>query len=366
MATPSNNAKILRGQASNDLFIAPSDEEWVFFGEGGDDIIQGGEGRDFLYGGEGSDHLDGRGGNDFLDGGADDDLLDGGNGLDSINYHHSNDAVTVNLGTGEASGGHAEGDTLVNVEYVRGSTYDDVITGDEGGNFLCGIGGDDALYGMGGDDVLRGAEGADFMDGGSGFDTLTYWSSDAGVTVDFRTGTGQGGHAEGDSFTGMEAVKGSEHHDDVLIADDSGLLFFAYGGDDTLLGGDGKDRLYGGEGDDLLEGGKARDWLDGGSGSDSLLAGNGHDVLIGGSGDDVLAGGAGRDQFRFHQGDGQDVLLDFEADKDKLIFADGETSWRDVSTVQIGEDVAVYYGESDMVLIEDTNTGAVWDSFEFW
>ena len=46
------------------------------------------------------------------------------------------------------------------------------------------------------------------LDGGDGNDFAGYWGSDAGVTVNLATGTGQGGHAEGDMLTGIEKIMG--------------------------------------------------------------------------------------------------------------------------------------------------------------
>ena len=57
----------------------------------------------------------------------------------------------VNLETGEAAGGHAEGDTLTGVENLTGSDHNDALTGDAGANTLQGGSGNDALEGGAGD-----------------------------------------------------------------------------------------------------------------------------------------------------------------------------------------------------------------------
>ncbi|MDO5639700.1 MAG: Ig-like domain-containing protein, partial [Neisseria sp.] len=68
------------------------------------------------------------------------------------------------------------------------------------------------------------------------------------------------------------------------------------------------------------------DLLDGRSdgGDDTLYGGNGNDILFGGAGNDTLTGGAGADQFVFlaNSNSGNDTITDFEADIDKVVFAD--------------------------------------------
>ncbi|WP_446737475.1 calcium-binding protein, partial [Pseudovibrio sp. W64] len=99
------------------------------WGLGGDDALYGGEGRDYLFGGAGADHLDGGAGSD-------------------IAYYRTSDAgVTINLSEHTASGGHANGDVLVNIESIEGSHYDDLLIGDSNNNALYAQNGLDRLYG---------------------------------------------------------------------------------------------------------------------------------------------------------------------------------------------------------------------------
>ena len=335
-------------------------------GTSGKDILHGSKGRDSLYGGDGDDILNGGDGDDFLEGGAGADVLNGGAGVDSANYHNSKAAVMVDLAQQIASGGHAQGDTLSGIENVRGSHFADLLIGSNGDNFLCGLGGDDTMYGGPGNDVMRGAEGADYIDGGDGIDTATYWSSDDGVTVDLETGIGTGGHAEGDILTGIEIVKGSEHHDDILTAAESGSILYGYGGNDTLLGNSGSDILTAGKGDDVLNGSAGDDQLFGNTGADVLNGSAGNDLITGGEGDDVMAGGAGEDRFKFRTGDGTDTITDFEAGIDHIVFSDGRTTWRDIATTEIGDDTLVEYGTGDSIMVLDADAGDVWGGFDFY
>ena len=160
-------------------------------GGNGDDTLTGNGGKDTLKGGAGDDTLYGSWGADVLEGGAGADILDGGrrskNGEGNWAVYDSSDAgVTVSLkpqragesdgeqppgsqndGGGEAvargSGGHAEGDTLVNITNLRGSDHDDTLTGQRWGNILEGGAGDDTLKGLKGDDILRGGAGDDTL-----------------------------------------------------------------------------------------------------------------------------------------------------------------------------------------------------------
>ena len=92
------------------------------------------------------------------------------------------------------------------------------------------------------------------------------------MTVNLATGSAAGGHAEGDTLTGIESARGS-HHADVLTARDDdpsteatseGSILWGHRGDDALHGGTGRDILWGGHGNDTLMGGAAVDFLEGG------------------------------------------------------------------------------------------------------
>ncbi|MEW6645851.1 MAG: cadherin-like domain-containing protein [Pseudomonadota bacterium] len=284
-------------------------------GTGADDVLRAGYETVWLDGGVGNDTLVGSVGDDVLRGGAGADALDGGAGSDTALYDDSDAGVFVSLEDGIGRGGHAEGDTLRNVENLVGSAHDDVLIGDAGGN---------RLYGGGGDDLLRGGGGADVLDGGAGSDTVDYGDSAAGVRVSLR-----GGDAEGDVLINIENLSGSAH-DDVLIGDDGVNRLDGGAGNDILDGGAGDDVLFGGAGRDVLLGGTGNDYLDGGADDDVLLGGDGDDMLLGGGGRNLLDGGDGTDvalfdgefesyRFSVRNGalvvegdDSQDVLLNVE------------------------------------------------------
>ncbi|MBB3522951.1 choice-of-anchor Q domain-containing protein [Rhizobium sp. BK456] len=118
----------------------------------------------------GNETFKGLGGSDVLKGGAGADALDGGTGNDTASYAGSG-AVNVNLATKVASGGEATGDKIASIENLTGSSYNDVLTGGNGGgNVLTGGAGADKLDGGAGNDVLIGGAGKDIMTGGTGED----------------------------------------------------------------------------------------------------------------------------------------------------------------------------------------------------
>ena len=329
----------------------------VINGTAGDDIINGTSGNDQINGFAGEDVLFGDDGNDVINGGGGEDIIEGGAGADTLNgtglnadpaldpvntlsYESSDDGVTVNLLTGEASGGHAEGDTFVNFNNLLGSDFNDVltlatagtaeggagvdiVTGSEENDIIAGedfvgfnTGADnDQLFGLGGDDFLEGGGGADFIDGGDGIDGAVYVVSLDGVDIDLLAGTAFGGDAEGDTLVNIENLFGSFFAGDILRGDGNDNFFDGFDGDDVLDGRDGNDTLRGGNGIDILIGGNGDDELDGGAGDDTLSGDAGTDILLGDVGDDNLSGGTGNDELR--GGDGLDTL-NGDAGNDRL------------------------------------------------
>jgi len=216
---------------------------------------------------------------------ANDDELDGGGGDDTIRGRGGNDTIR----------GAAGNDSL------SGDGGDDDLSGGDGDDYLDGGDGDDTLRGGAGDDTLRGGAGADSLSGGSGMDYADYRGSDAGVDIDLGKGTASGGHAQGDTFSGIDGAYGSDYGDRMRGSDAQGAeagnryttVFHGGGGDDTLEGRGGDDSLYGDAGSDSILGGTGDDYLDGGDDADRFVQedGFGRDTVVGGEGgrdDDTL------------------------------------------------------------------------------
>ena len=178
-----------------------------------------GDGNDLVIGNDVANEIWGGRGNDALEGGSGADVLDGGQGSDTASYANSASAVAVDLATGAASGGDAQGDILVDIENLEGSAFADLLTGDQGDNALAGSDGDDILVGADGSDFLRGDAGADHLSGGAGDDVLI-----GGVADDIV-----------DGGSGSDTAYYDGRWDDYTIS--------TAGGTTTVAGADGVDTL---------------------------------------------------------------------------------------------------------------------------
>jgi Ca2+-binding RTX toxin-like protein len=212
-------------------------------------------------------------------GAAGNDTIDGGVGFDRADYINSNTGVVVDLSAGTASDGFGNTDTLINIEGVRGSSYNDSIRGSDTDTFDV-----DGHF-----DYLEGGAGNDTLDGGGGADVVSYVNSTGGVTVNLQTGTASDGMGGTDTLFNFEAIRGSNFND----------ILTGINGDTRVFGFDGNDSIAGGDGDDVLDGGAGNDTLFGHAGNDSLVGGAGGDVFWAGAGNDTIDGGAILDRTNF-------------------------------------------------------------------
>ena len=241
-----------------------------------DDVLTGDDGKNLLRGLSGADTLDGGDGND-----------------DQVSYYSSRHGVRVDLSDDQPeTGGDAEGDVLRNIEYISGSSHDDVLTGDDDVNAITGGAGNDELNGLGDNDNLYGNDGDDTLNGGDGNDRL--YGNDENDTLN-----GDDGHDLLDGGLGNDELRGGT-------------------GADLLYGDIGDDKLRGGADNDILHGNIGNDTLRGGAGNDELYGGDGDDTLDGGADNDILEGGSGVDIFVFDATDGLDLINDFRPGIDKI------------------------------------------------
>ena len=83
--------------------------------------VTGSQGADIISGDNGANTLKGLGGNDIMAGRGGADTIDGGAAIDTLTYKDSAVGVVVNLATGTATGGDAQGDKLISIENLTGS-----------------------------------------------------------------------------------------------------------------------------------------------------------------------------------------------------------------------------------------------------
>ncbi len=247
-------------------------------------------------------------------------------GSDTVDYSHAAGPVTASLSNPASNTGAAAGDIYISIENLRGTAFNDTLTGDGNNNVIEGGAGDDVLDGGGvggndtasyehatagvtvslmvsgpqntigagtdtlsnfqnlrgssfadrltgnGNSVLEGGPGNDILIGAvGGNDTATYQHATAGVTVDLATGIATGNASVGsDTLIGVSSVQGSNFND-------------------TLVG----------------------------DGLNNIIFGNdGNDIINGGGGNDTLTGGSGADTFVYANGGGADTITDFDSTQD--------------------------------------------------
>lgn len=228
-------------------------EDDEFIGTAGDDTFDGGKGDDYFISSDGSD------------------TYKGGKGYDQVAFHIFDPAgVTANLAKGTATDGWGNTDTLISIEMLRGSNFDDTLIGNGGANVIRGLGGDDILNGGKGRDEVR-------------YDRDANYGGTAGVTVNLKAGKATDGFGDTDTLRNFEDVRGSDRADRIT----------GNNGRNELEGEGGNDKLFGLAGNDTLWGGAGKDRLEGGNGNDHLYGGGGGDKFIfkgKNFGDDVIHG----------------------------------------------------------------------------
>ncbi len=334
-----------------------------------------------VLGGRGDDSITGSDSAivEWLEGGAGNDTLDGGGGTDFVSYINTGwRAVTVNLGTHGATDASGNTDTLINIEGVLGTNFNDRITGSDstaieiftgnGGNDTIdgaggidavdyvsswaavqvnlhygsaqdGLGGtdrlagieiargssfDDTLQGSAADESFNGRAGNDVLDGLGGYDVADYFDAKSGVTASLATGKASDGFGGTDTLLAIEGLSGSRDFGDRLTGNDGRNRLDGLGGDDTLDGGAGNDTLAGSGGNDSLQGGL---------GDDELRADGGNDTVDGGAGaDTVVLGGALADYTR-ERVSPTDVRLTHKAGGDTVLVRNVEQFRFDAGTI---------------------------------
>jgi Ca2+-binding RTX toxin-like protein len=141
---------------------------WARDNWGGIDVLKSIE---RIGGSDWDDVLIGSDGDNRLAGGAGADTIDGAGGFDWAEYNSAEAGVTASLAQGQATNdGFGFIDTLINIENLRGSIYNDSLTGNAAAN------------------QFRGEAGNDTIIGGDGIDVATYVGARADYNAVFANG----------------------------------------------------------------------------------------------------------------------------------------------------------------------------------
>lgn len=243
------------------------------------------------------------------------DFIDGGEGSDTIDFSYDFrgggfQGVIVNLTAGTATDGFGASDTIVSIENVIASQYNDLIIGSDASNTFRGGAGDDELQGRGGNDILEGGDGNDTLYGGSGSDTAVFAKGKGSYT--FSIGAGGTVTVTADGYTDVlyeieafrfadgtytllellpakpqeppkpaEPLPTSYTTSESLVLSSWALDATAQGSASiSLTGNDLNNSLTGNTGKNAISGWAGRDRLNGGYGNDTLTGGQGEDAFI--------------------------------------------------------------------------------------
>jgi ELWxxDGT repeat protein len=189
-----------------------------------------------------------------------------------------------------------------------------------------GNNGDDIVYGTIGDDKINvgngwnrvyASEGRNFVQSGSGDDGI-YGGSSTDV---FLAGDGRNEIYAGE---GLNLVVTGNGYDQI----------YGGAGTDITIAGEGFNAIYAGEGDNLVIGGNdgnhvylgaGNDFVKTGSGHDTIDAGAGHNYIDAGNGWNKIYTGSGADSIVLNQGDGFNIITNFDLAHDQLGLVDGLT-----------------------------------------
>ena len=285
--------------------------------------ITGSAHNDRLTGGNPANGTGSTDGSEMFQGGAGNDTIDGGGGYDLADYTSSRQGIVVKLegtGSGTAQDGLGGTDTLINIEGVRGSDFDDRITGSSSAYF-------ENFAGLNGNDTI---DGGVVVTGTNLIRRVTYESSPAGVTVTLGglgEGSAQDGFGSTDTLLNINWVRGSDRFNDTLMGSDTTAFteqFEGRGGNDTINGKGGTDIVRyefaatgvnvnlaqgtaqdGNGGTDTLiniegvVGSAHNDRLTGGNPANGTGSTDGYESFRGGAGNDTIDGGGGYDEAEY-------------------------------------------------------------------
>ncbi len=237
-------------------------------------------------------------------------MLDGqgnisGQQFDYADYRDASGAMTANLAIGTASGRGVGTDTLVSIEGIFGSAYNDSIVG------------------AATDDVFFGNLGNDTIDGGAGFDIVGYNQVPVttGINVNLATGVVTGG-AGNDQLSNIEEVLGTAFAD-VITGSAAGNFLRGNAGNDTIDGGVGFDRAAYDRASGAVSVSLVTNTSSGADGVDTLIS---IENLRGSGFADTLIGNSGNGFSNDFQGEAGNDTMDGGAIVDRINYTDLNTA----------------------------------------
>ncbi|UWQ73418.1 calcium-binding protein [Leisingera sp. M658] len=278
-------------------------EEDTYVGTSGNDTLTGTGADDYFISSEGNDRYNGS-----------------GSKYDQVTFNNDPGGVTANLKTGKATDGWGDTDTLRSIEMLRGSAFDDDLSGNGKRNFFRGLAGDDTINGRGGRDEVR-------------YDRDERYGGEDGATVNLSKGFAIDGFGDRDTLKSIENARGTDSGDKIT-GSSTGNRIMGLGGNDTLSGKGGNDTIFGGGGKDRING-------DGGN--------------------DLLSGEGGADRFIFKGTFGNDTVSDFSTSgrKEKIDLSDVTTikHFRDLKNNHLSEnddgDAVIRDNRGNTITLED-------------
>jgi hypothetical protein len=370
------NIETVTGSSGDDRFII-SDSAQVIFGGDGTDVLSTSLSTYKLANGNSVENLiSTASAGAVLSGNELNNTITGGAGLDTISFGYLNQAVSVNLSSSLSVGDGI--DTLVSIENILGTSFDDRLIGSSAAN---------TINGGAGKDLMMGAAGADVYWVDNIADQVIELSGNADIDIVFLSSTSTSGFVlpsnveilrVGFTLADYASVWGVSGTSNSIENAKNDMFMYLHGnsGNNSIYGGDGVDVLAGGGGTDLLVGGKGGDfyffdigvtitelanegidkvgalssyilgdnienalaWEDqnglgldinltgnglanmliGNFGSNTLDGGAGSDTLAGFGGDDVLRGGTGADYFVWSQAGYEGLIADMTIE-DKIV-----------------------------------------------
>ncbi|WP_157838817.1 calcium-binding protein [Achromobacter sp. DH1f] len=214
----------------------------------GTTLITTGSGDDTIHAGYTTVEIHAGAGNDRIVASMATGLYDGGAGTDTVDYSGFEAGIVGDLLTGTTTQGGNTLHTLVDIESLIGTRFDDILIAGSA---------DAKLYGGEGNDTFVSGAGQNLLSGGAGYDRVDYSQSTdtrgvAASLAEGKTQDGRNGSGGTDTYEGIEGLIGSRFND-TLEGD---------AGDNILDGGDGNDTIIGSGGSDTLDGGAGRNTLD--------------------------------------------------------------------------------------------------------